>query len=117
MLGNSPCKQPSPRQQQALDLLLLGFTNKEISARLGISERTVKYHVSKLLVLCEASNRAELIAKLLRQKGDGVSPNQSPGGPDPVLSEPIGGHGPTQAQAEDATTVRTWRRTRPPRKG
>lgn len=65
MLGNSSRRQPSPRQQQVLDLLVRGITNKEIGTRLGISERGVKHHVSKLLALYGVENRAGLIAIVL----------------------------------------------------
>jgi DNA-binding NarL/FixJ family response regulator len=51
-----------------LDLLVRGMTNKEIAARLGISERGVKHHVSRLFVLHAVENRTELIAIVLRRK-------------------------------------------------
>ena len=45
------------REQQIVDLLREGLSNKEISRVLGISERTAKFHVSNLLKKCEADNR------------------------------------------------------------
>jgi DNA-binding CsgD family transcriptional regulator len=68
MVGNSARRQPSPRQQGVLDLLVRGMTNKEIGARLGISERGVKHHVSKLLALYGVEHRAGLIAIVLGRK-------------------------------------------------
>jgi DNA-binding CsgD family transcriptional regulator len=44
------------------------MTNKEIGARLGISERGVKHHVSRLFVLYAVESRAELIAVVLGQR-------------------------------------------------
>jgi DNA-binding CsgD family transcriptional regulator len=44
------------------------MTNKEIGARLGISERGVKHHVSKLLALYGVEHRAGLIAIVLGRK-------------------------------------------------
>ncbi len=44
------------------------MTNKEIAARLGISERGVKHHVSRLFVLYAVASRAELIAITLGRK-------------------------------------------------
>jgi DNA-binding NarL/FixJ family response regulator len=54
----------SPRQEQVLDLLLAGKSNKEIANQVFLSERTVKFHVSSLLRLYGVSSRTELIAGL-----------------------------------------------------
>ncbi len=51
----------SRREQDVLDPLLLNFSNKEIAARLNISERTVKFHVSNLLAKFQVQRRADLI--------------------------------------------------------
>jgi two-component system nitrate/nitrite response regulator NarL len=68
MPANSTRRQPSPRQQEVLDLLVQGKTNKEIGTRIGITERGVKHHVSQLLALYAVGNRAELIAIVLGRK-------------------------------------------------
>jgi len=68
MPENSSNKQPSSRQMEVLALVLEGLTNKEIGSRLRISERAVKHHISRLFLFFDASNRAELIAKILRRK-------------------------------------------------
>jgi DNA-binding CsgD family transcriptional regulator len=44
------------------------MTNKEVGERLGISERGVKYHVSRLFLLYEVESRAELMATVLRRR-------------------------------------------------
>jgi DNA-binding NarL/FixJ family response regulator len=51
----------SRREQDVLDPLLLNYSNKEIAARLSISERTVKFHVSNLLAKFQVQRRADLI--------------------------------------------------------
>ncbi|PYQ20040.1 MAG: hypothetical protein DMF79_11330 [Acidobacteria bacterium] len=51
----------SRREQDVLDPLLLNYSNKEIAARLNISERTVKFHVSNLLAKFQVQRRADLI--------------------------------------------------------
>jgi DNA-binding CsgD family transcriptional regulator len=56
--------QLTPRQQQVLELLLRGCTNREIGAALGASVKTVEVHVSRLLRKSETGSRAALIAKL-----------------------------------------------------
>ena len=51
----------SRREREVLDLLLENLSNKEIAARLFISERTVKFHVSNLLSKFNVQRRADLI--------------------------------------------------------
>jgi len=51
----------SPREIEVLGLLALGLANKQISARLGLSENTVKYHISSIYSKLGASNRAEAV--------------------------------------------------------
>lgn len=58
----------SVRQQQVLDALLKNLSNKEIAARLNISERTVKFHVSQLLEKFGVRRRADLIVLCYQRK-------------------------------------------------
>ncbi len=57
------------RERQVLELLVAGHTNKEIGAELGIEERTVKLHVSRLMQKAGVNNRIALsvfaVTKLL----------------------------------------------------
>lgn len=48
------------REQEVLEMLVAGLSNKEIGFPLGIGERTVKAHVSKLMRKIGAQNRIEL---------------------------------------------------------
>jgi two-component system, NarL family, response regulator len=50
------------REREIVRLLAEGCSNKEIGARLAISERTVKYHVSEILARLGASNRAHAVS-------------------------------------------------------
>ncbi len=50
----------SPRQREVLDHVLQDLSNKEIGARLNVTERTVKFHVSRLLAKFKARDRAGL---------------------------------------------------------
>lgn len=52
------------RQSELLDDLLLGLSNREIAAHLGLSEGTVKNHVSAMLLLFGVRSRAQLISRL-----------------------------------------------------
>ncbi|MGH9777952.1 MAG: helix-turn-helix domain-containing protein [Candidatus Acidiferrales bacterium] len=53
----------SKREKQVMELLLRRFSNKEIAEIAGVSERTVKYHVSNILGKLQVNSRAELTAK------------------------------------------------------
>ena len=55
------------RERQVLTLLGEGLLNKEIAARLGISEHTVKTHLAAIYEKLDASNRAEAVARGLRR--------------------------------------------------
>jgi len=51
------------RQSQVLALMAKGQSNKEIARELGVSEHTVKIHVTAILRLFSASNRTEVVVK------------------------------------------------------
>jgi DNA-binding NarL/FixJ family response regulator len=53
----------SKREKQIMELLLRRFSNKEIADITGVSERTVKYHVSNVLNKLQVTSREELAAK------------------------------------------------------
>jgi DNA-binding NarL/FixJ family response regulator len=55
------------RETEVLRLIAEGHANKEIAWRLGISEHTVKFHVSALLGKLGAGSRAEAIGAGIRQ--------------------------------------------------
>jgi DNA-binding CsgD family transcriptional regulator len=50
----------SVRQREVLDHVLQDLSNKEIGVRLHVTERTVKFHVSRLLSKFKARDRAGL---------------------------------------------------------
>jgi DNA-binding NarL/FixJ family response regulator len=56
----------TPRQRDTLALLRQGLPNKLIASRLGISEATVKMHVTALLRAYGVRSRAELLVALGR---------------------------------------------------
>lgn len=56
------------REAEVLSLVASGLANKEIAARLSISERTVKFHVSAVLSKLGAKNRTQAV-RLAREMG------------------------------------------------
>jgi DNA-binding NarL/FixJ family response regulator len=61
---------PTPREVDVLTLLVKGFPNRVIGERLGISERTVKSHVSSLLAKYRVTSRVELVVSVLHDFQD-----------------------------------------------
>lgn len=57
----------TPREREILALVARGQANKEIGHQLGISEDTVKRHISNVLVKLEVSDRAEATAEAIRR--------------------------------------------------
>ena len=52
----------SKREKQVLELIAAGKTNRDIGAKLFISESTVKFHVHAILSKLDASNRTEAVS-------------------------------------------------------
>ena len=50
----------TPREQDVTALTCLGFTNRQIASRLGVSEDTVKTHVKNALVKFNLHGKVEL---------------------------------------------------------
>lgn len=55
------------RESEVLTMLAEGAGNKEIAARLNISEHTVKFHVSSILSKLGAASRTEAVALGVRE--------------------------------------------------
>ena len=55
------------RETDVLRMLAEGLVNKDIAARLGISEHTVKFHISSILDKLGASTRTEAVALGIRR--------------------------------------------------
>ena len=63
-------EQLTPREREVLDVLAQGIDNSEIAARLGISEKTARNHVSMIFSKLGVSSRAQAVA-LARDAGLG----------------------------------------------
>lgn len=55
------------REREVLQMLASGLANKEIAARLNISDHTVKFHVASVLGKLGASGRTEAVALGIRR--------------------------------------------------
>lgn len=57
----------SPREQQVLRLAAQGLTNREIAYRLGVSDRTVQFHMRSVFNKTGTSSRTEAAILALRR--------------------------------------------------
>jgi DNA-binding NarL/FixJ family response regulator len=58
----APRQRLTPREREILALLAEGLSNRAVAERLGIAERTVKFHVGEILGRLGAGNRAQAVA-------------------------------------------------------
>jgi DNA-binding NarL/FixJ family response regulator len=56
------------RERQVLELVTIGLRNKEIAARLAISESTVKFHLRNILEKLHAASRTDLATRAMREQ-------------------------------------------------
>lgn len=67
--GEDPLEQLeelSPREVEVLRWMAEGFGNKEIATRLGISDHTVKFHISSILAKLGVASRTEAVTQGIR---------------------------------------------------
>jgi DNA-binding NarL/FixJ family response regulator len=57
----------SGREREVLGLAAGGLSNKQIARSLGITERTVKFHVTSIFNKLGAENRAQAVAMAIQQ--------------------------------------------------
>lgn len=80
--------QLTDRERDVLDLVGAGCGNHEIARRLALSEKTVRNHVSAIILKLQVRDRAAAVAKA-RDAGLGTTPRTSPNRPtDPRKEEP-----------------------------
>jgi DNA-binding NarL/FixJ family response regulator len=57
----------TPREREVIRLVGDGLSNKQIAQRLGIAERTAKFHVRQIMSKLGADNRAQAVALATRR--------------------------------------------------
>jgi DNA-binding NarL/FixJ family response regulator len=66
--GDDPPVEPlSPRERAVLELLADGLSNKQIAARLGVTDHTAKFHVASIFGKLGVTTRAAAVRRGLRR--------------------------------------------------
>jgi DNA-binding NarL/FixJ family response regulator len=66
-MGGYPRESLTTREREVLQLLARGLRNKEIAARLVVSERTINFHLANIYAKLHVSGRTEALSKALEQ--------------------------------------------------
>lgn len=64
--GDLVIEELTERETEVLELLAEGMANKQIAYQLGISEHTIKFHVSSIYTKLAVSNRTEAVRRGIR---------------------------------------------------
>jgi two-component system, NarL family, response regulator YdfI len=64
--GVDGLEELTAREVEVLRLMAEGFGNKQIATRLGISDHTVKFHISSILAKLSVSSRTEAVTQGIR---------------------------------------------------
>lgn len=67
LAARTPNSDLSPREREVLSLIVHGKSNKEIAADLGITEATVKCHVSVILERLGVTDRTQAVVTALQR--------------------------------------------------
>ncbi len=66
--AKTPGVRPTKRQQDIIQLVCLGLCNKEIGAKLGLSDKTIKFHLTRIFYDMQVSSRTQLVLKAMGMK-------------------------------------------------
>lgn len=56
----------TPREKEIFDLLIDNYTTRDIGIKLGISEKTVRNHISNVMQKMGVSGRASAVVELIK---------------------------------------------------
>lgn len=65
-IGHRDRNELSPRETDIVRLVACGLTNREISGRLGVSDKTVKNHISHIFAKLNVSTRTQVVIHAIR---------------------------------------------------
>ncbi len=65
--AEAPISPPTPREIEILNYIAQGYLNKQIAVELGISEQTIKNHVTSILRKLNAHVRTEAVVIAIKQ--------------------------------------------------
>lgn len=82
-----PADDLSPRQRDVMALVSAGIGNREIAARLHLTEKTVKNHINRIFRVLGAVNRVEAVLIWQRREQSGATRRDAPR---PPLTLPAG---------------------------
>jgi DNA-binding NarL/FixJ family response regulator len=68
----------TPKEEQVLDLVAEGLTNRQVAERLGVAEKTVKNYVSTLLGKLGVESRTQAAVLAARRSSGGQRPGAAP---------------------------------------
>jgi len=67
-LSQRPTEPLTPREREVAELVAQGLTNRQIAARLCLSERTAQNHVQHILTKLHLSNRSQIAVWLISRR-------------------------------------------------
>ena len=82
--GNEPVVALTERQLEIVGLVARGLPNKELAARLGVSERAIEATLTRIYEKLDVANRSALIAFALSEAGFGLMVARRRSPPSPV---------------------------------
>jgi len=68
MRHGDPFAALTARERELAELIAQGLDNTQVAARLELSEKTVRNHITSIFAKLEVENRAQLIVLALGQK-------------------------------------------------
>lgn len=83
-----PAGALSPRQRDVMALVSAGMGNREIAARLSLTEKTVKNHINRIFRVLGAVNRVEAVLIWQRRQQSGATRREAPRPPLPLPAGP-----------------------------
>ena len=56
----------TPREKEVFELLIENYSTKEMAEQMGISDKTVRNHISNVMLKLGVKGRAQAVVELLR---------------------------------------------------